>query len=64
MTVNCLHPGAVATNVMEKDPDFPLFSRFLYKLVKPFFASPEKGGLVLGLYIFDYRCHKILLLFL
>lgn len=44
VTVNCLHPGAVATGMVEKDPDFPPFSHFLYRLVKPFFASPEKGA--------------------
>lgn len=44
VTVNCLHPGAVATGGVLKDPDFPLFSRVLYRLVTPFFKSPEKGA--------------------
>lgn len=44
VTVNCLHPGAVATSLVEKDRDLPAFSRFMYKLVKPFFKSPEKGS--------------------
>ena len=44
VAVNCLHPGAVATSMVEKDPDVSLFSRFFYNLVKPFFASPDKGA--------------------
>jgi retinol dehydrogenase-14 len=44
VTVNCLHPGAVATDPLSKDPDSPALSRFFYKLVKPFFLSPEKGA--------------------
>lgn len=44
VTVNCLHPGAVASDAPYKDPDIPIFSRFLYSLVKPFFQSPAKGA--------------------
>jgi len=44
VTVNCLHPGAVATDGPLKDPDLPAFSRVMYKLVRVFFASPEKGA--------------------
>jgi NAD(P)-dependent dehydrogenase (short-subunit alcohol dehydrogenase family) len=44
VTVNCLHPGAVGTNGPLKDPDLPPFSRVLYKMVRPFFQSPEKGA--------------------
>jgi NAD(P)-dependent dehydrogenase (short-subunit alcohol dehydrogenase family) len=44
VTVNCLHPGAVAINLVEKDKDIPSFSKLLYKLIKPFFKSPEKGA--------------------
>lgn len=44
VVVNCLHPGAVGTNGPLKDPDLSPFARFLYSLVKPFFASPEKGA--------------------
>lgn len=44
VTVNCLHPGAVATDGPLKDPDLPAFSRFMYKTARLFFASPEKGA--------------------
>ena len=44
VTANCLHPGAVATGAPLKDPDLSTFGRFMYKLVKPFFLSPEKGA--------------------
>jgi NAD(P)-dependent dehydrogenase (short-subunit alcohol dehydrogenase family) len=44
VTANCLHPGAVATGAPLKDPDLSKFGRFMYKLVKPFFLSPEKGA--------------------
>jgi NAD(P)-dependent dehydrogenase (short-subunit alcohol dehydrogenase family) len=44
ITANCLHPGAVATGLVAKDPDYPPFPRLLYKLFSPFFASPEKGA--------------------
>ena len=44
VTVNCLHPGAVATNLVEKDPNYPSLLKFLYKLFKPFLKSPEKGA--------------------
>jgi len=44
VTANCLHPGVVATSLVEKDPDYPPFSRFLYQLFKPFLSSPEKGA--------------------
>ncbi len=44
VTANCLHPGAVATDAPSKDPDASTLSRFMYKLVKPFFLSPEKGA--------------------
>jgi NAD(P)-dependent dehydrogenase (short-subunit alcohol dehydrogenase family) len=44
VTVNCLHPGAVATDPMQSDPDSSPIQRFFYQLVKPFFASPEKGA--------------------
>lgn len=44
VTANCLHPGAVATGGPLKDPDLSKFGRFMYKLVKPFFLSPEKGA--------------------
>lgn len=44
VAANCLHPGAAATGLIEKDPDFPPISRFFYKLFKPFSSSPEKGA--------------------
>jgi NAD(P)-dependent dehydrogenase (short-subunit alcohol dehydrogenase family) len=44
VTANCLHPGVVATSLVEKDPDYSPFSRFIYKLFKPFLASPKKGA--------------------
>ncbi len=44
VTANCLHPGAVATGLVEKDPDYSAFLRFLYKIFKPFLSSPEKGA--------------------
>jgi NAD(P)-dependent dehydrogenase (short-subunit alcohol dehydrogenase family) len=44
VTANCLHPGAVATDGPLKDPDLPAFSRAMYKIVRMFFASPEKGS--------------------
>ena len=43
-TVNTLHPGAVATRLVEKDPDYPPVLRLFYKLFKPFLASPAKGA--------------------
>lgn len=44
VTANCLHPGAVATGAPLKDPDLSSFGRIMYRLVKPFFTSPEKGA--------------------
>jgi len=44
VTVNCLHPGAVATGGPLKDPDLSKVGRSMYRLVKPFFLSPEKGA--------------------
>ena len=44
VTANCLHPGVVATGLVEKDPDYSALLRFLYKLFKPFLSSPEKGA--------------------
>ena len=44
VTANCLHPGAVATDALSKDPDSSPFSRFMYRLVRPFFLSPEHGA--------------------
>jgi NAD(P)-dependent dehydrogenase (short-subunit alcohol dehydrogenase family) len=44
VTVNCLHPGAVATDAPFKDPDLTSFSRIMYSFVRLFFLSPEKGA--------------------
>jgi NAD(P)-dependent dehydrogenase (short-subunit alcohol dehydrogenase family) len=44
VTVNCLHPGAARTGLVEKDPDYPSLLRFMYRLSKPFMKSPEKGA--------------------
>ena len=44
MTVNCLHPGMVATDLIEKDKDFPVFFKYLYKLSRPLQKPPEKGA--------------------
>ncbi len=44
VTVNALHPGAVATDAVSKDPDVSAFGRFMVGLLKPFFLSPEKGA--------------------
>ena len=44
VTVNCLHPGMVATSLVDKDKDFPVFFKYLYKLSKPLMKSPAKGA--------------------
>jgi retinol dehydrogenase-14 len=44
VTVNCLHPGMVATDLIDKDKDFPMFFKYLYKLSKPLMRSPAKGA--------------------
>ena len=41
-TVNCLHPGAVATSLGSQNEG--LLSRWLPLLLKPFFRSPDKGA--------------------
>lgn len=42
ITVNCLHPGAVATSLGSQNKG--LLSRILPVLLKPFFRSPDKGA--------------------
>jgi len=42
VTVNCLHPGAVATSLGTQNGGF--FSKNLPRLLKPFFRSPEQGA--------------------
>lgn len=42
MTVNCLHPGAVATSLASQNEG--VLAKLLPKLLKPFFRSPDKGA--------------------
>ncbi len=42
VTVNCLHPGAVATSLGTQNGGF--VSRNLPRLLKPFFRSPDQGA--------------------
>ena len=44
VTVNCSDPGMVATNLTDKDEDFPKFYKYMFKLLKIFLKSPEKGA--------------------
>lgn len=44
VTVNCLHPGAVATDAPLKDPNLSSLSRLLYKVVRVFFSNPTRGA--------------------
>ena len=44
VTVNCLHPGIVATGLLDKDKDFPRFFKYAFKFMRPFLKSPEKGA--------------------
>ncbi|ERJ12196.1 SDR family oxidoreductase [Haloplasma contractile] len=42
VTVNCLHPGAVATSIgINRDTGF---GKFITGILKPFFNTPEKGA--------------------
>ncbi len=42
VTVNCVHPGAVATNMgVDRDTGF---GKTIMKLLKPFFRTPEQGA--------------------
>ena len=42
ITVNCCHPGAVATNIgIDRDTGF---GKTVTKLLKPFFQTPEQGA--------------------
>jgi NAD(P)-dependent dehydrogenase (short-subunit alcohol dehydrogenase family) len=41
-TANCLHPGAVATNMgVDRETGF---GRFITRLLRPFFLTPEEGA--------------------
>ena len=44
VTVNAVHPGAVATNPVYNDPDASLTRKFFYKLFVLFLKSPDKGA--------------------
>jgi retinol dehydrogenase-14 len=44
VTVNCLHPGMVATGLIDKDKDFPVFFKYLYKLSRPLMKSAARGA--------------------
>jgi retinol dehydrogenase-14 len=44
VTATCLHPGMVATDLIAKDKDFPVFFKYLYKLSRPLMKSPAKGA--------------------
>ena len=44
VTVNCMHPGMVATSLVDKDKDFPKLFKYLYRLSKPLMKSPAKGA--------------------
>jgi retinol dehydrogenase-14 len=44
VTINCLHPGMVATDLIDKDQDFPRFYKYLYKLSRPLMKSPARGA--------------------
>jgi len=44
VTVNCLHPGMVATSLVDKDKAFPVFFKYLYKMSKPLMKSPAQGA--------------------
>jgi NAD(P)-dependent dehydrogenase (short-subunit alcohol dehydrogenase family) len=44
VTVNCLHPGPVATDAPLKDPNLSGMAKWMYRLVRVFFLNPEKGA--------------------
>jgi retinol dehydrogenase 14 len=46
VTANCLHPGAVATNIWNPDLLPPLIGKLMIALVKPFMLNAKKGAAV------------------
>jgi NAD(P)-dependent dehydrogenase (short-subunit alcohol dehydrogenase family) len=44
ISVNCLHPGIVSTNIIYSDPDANPAIKFLYSLFSLFFKPSEKGA--------------------
>ncbi len=47
ITVNCFHPGTVATDFAQ---DRPGLMRMFFRLGKPFMRTPQQGALI-GLYL-------------
>ena len=45
VTANCLHPGVVATNIWNADPQ-PLIVKLILPLVKPFMLNSKQGAAV------------------
>jgi NAD(P)-dependent dehydrogenase (short-subunit alcohol dehydrogenase family) len=46
VTANCLHPGAVATNIWNPDLLPPLIGRLILAVVKPFLLNSKQGAAV------------------
>jgi len=46
VTANCLHPGAVATNIWNPDLLAPLIGRLIVAVVKPFMLNSKQGAAV------------------
>jgi NAD(P)-dependent dehydrogenase (short-subunit alcohol dehydrogenase family) len=44
VTANCLHPGPTATDAPLNDPDLPAISGTMYRLVRVFFQSQQRGA--------------------
>jgi len=44
VTVNCMHPGFVKTDIIKKDPDCPKMLKFLYAIFSPFAKTPKQGA--------------------
>ncbi len=44
ITVNTIHPGFVATNIIFNNPDAATFQKMLYRMITPFLAAPEESA--------------------
>lgn len=44
VTINSLHPGIVATKLIESDRDYRSPLKYIYKLFKPLMKTPEQGA--------------------
>jgi NAD(P)-dependent dehydrogenase (short-subunit alcohol dehydrogenase family) len=44
VTVNAMHPGTIATNIIKNDPDASGFLKMIYSLVSTFFHKPSKAA--------------------